>query len=145
MRGSEFEVVTTAPETETQSWEEEFWKVSWAVLSAVRSANFVECMLARKRKSGPSRCAVPGFVRLDSFPGRLGVESVGVKERRKSGPRLQPLSERRDQCRHEWWSRGRSSCRRPSCRIRQSAASWAFCHPIDWRQWDRSWIRRRKL
>lgn len=84
MRGSEFEVVTTAPETETQSWEEEFWKVSWAVLSAVRSANLVECLLARKRKSGPSRCAFEIGQPRSGFClfGRIGVESVGVKEGR---------------------------------------------------------------
>ena len=43
------------PETETQSWDEEFWKVSWAVGLAAMSENLVECLLARKRKSGPWR------------------------------------------------------------------------------------------
>ncbi len=55
MRGSEFEVVVTVPVMETQSWEELFWKVSCAVGVWVRSENLFECVLARKRKSGPSR------------------------------------------------------------------------------------------
>ena len=55
MRGSSLEAVVTVPETETQSWLEEFWKVSWAVGLAAMSENLVECLLARKRKSGPWR------------------------------------------------------------------------------------------
>ena len=43
------------PEMETQSWEEEFWKVIWAVEEWERSENLVEWVFARKRKSGPSR------------------------------------------------------------------------------------------
>lgn len=58
MRGSSLEVVTTVPEMETQSCEELSWKVTWAVLSFERSANLVESLLARKRKSGPSRWEV---------------------------------------------------------------------------------------
>ena len=30
--------------------------MSWAVLLLARSENLLECLLARKRKSGPSRC-----------------------------------------------------------------------------------------
>lgn len=55
MRGSSLAVVTTVPETLTQSCEEEFWNVSWAVWLLERSENLLECLLARKRKSGPSR------------------------------------------------------------------------------------------
>ena len=42
MRGSSFDAVVTVPEMETQSCEEEFWKVSWAVLLCARSENLVE-------------------------------------------------------------------------------------------------------
>lgn len=56
MRGSSFELVVTLPEIETQSCEELFWKVSWAVLSFDRSENLLLWALARKRKSGPVRC-----------------------------------------------------------------------------------------
>lgn len=55
MRGSSLAAVVMVPETETQSCEELFWKVTWAVLSCSMSENLVECVLARKRKSGPSR------------------------------------------------------------------------------------------
>ena len=55
MRGSSLEDVVQAPVIETQSWEEEFWKVTWACSLLARSVNLLECLLARKRKSGPSR------------------------------------------------------------------------------------------
>lgn len=56
MRGSSLEEVVTVPDTLTQSCEELFWKVTWAVLSFSMSVNLLEWALARKRKSGPSRC-----------------------------------------------------------------------------------------
>lgn len=56
MRGSEFEAVVAVPVMETQSWEEEFWKVRRVEGEWARSENLFECVLARKRKSGPSRC-----------------------------------------------------------------------------------------
>ena len=57
MRGSSLEDVAQTPVIETQSWEEEFWKVTWACLLLAKSVNLLECLLARKRKSGPSRWA----------------------------------------------------------------------------------------
>ena len=54
MRGSE-ELEVALPVMEAQSWEEEFWKVSWTVEECLRSANLSEWLLAKKRKSGPSR------------------------------------------------------------------------------------------
>lgn len=55
MRGSSLEVVVAVPVMETQSWEEEFWNVSWRVGLEARSVNFLEEWLERKRKSGPTR------------------------------------------------------------------------------------------
>ena len=67
MRGSELEVVSTMPVMETQSWDEEFWKVSWAVLEEARSVNLLEWMLARKRKSGPTRWGEVGGLVLGIY------------------------------------------------------------------------------
>lgn len=86
MRGSSLAVVTTVPEMETQSWEEEFWKVIWAVLSWARSENLLECLLARKRKSGPSRCEGVRRVSFGSsatharFPASMRVDGISGDE-----------------------------------------------------------------
>lgn len=54
MRGSE-ELEVAVPVMDAQSWDEEFWKVSETVEECLRSLNLSEWLLAKKRKSGPSR------------------------------------------------------------------------------------------